>query len=362
MHERAPYRRAERTEPELTAHNDEAPRTSGYTDRFSEGRERAPRSRPESRQDSRPMVWFRLNIGRERNADPRWLLPLICKAGGVTKSDIGSIKIADRDTRFEIIAEIADQFAESVRVNPAKEGHIARADAPDAGGASDHPAERPARSERPRPERAARPVKVEHQREAPVEIQTVEVKAVEAPAQAVKLALSPDDKPFKAKKFKDKAAGDGFAAPKPYLKADKPYVKSDKPYVKKWAKPGADEPKSSGYVARDRAAPATSERPPRSRDDKPRAYEKKRDGVRSEGVKSDFASKSDSKREPVVAKAAFKGGGYKGAGAKGKFAAGPQPAAGYVARDMKSDRGEMSASKYASKKKQRETPPASSTG
>ena len=55
-------------------------------------------------------------------------------------------------------------------------------------------------------------------------------------------------------------------------------------------------------------------------------------------------------------------GGYKGAGAKGKFAAGPQPAAGYVARDMKSDRGEMSASKYASKKKQRDTPPASSTG
>ena len=72
------------------------------------------------------MVWFRLNIGRERNADPRWLLPLICRAGDVTKAEIGSIKIFDRDTRFQIAAEFAEQFETAVRTNDSKEGHISR--------------------------------------------------------------------------------------------------------------------------------------------------------------------------------------------------------------------------------------------
>jgi ATP-dependent RNA helicase DeaD len=72
------------------------------------------------------MVWFRLDVGRDRNADPRWLLPLICRAGGVSKSEIGAIKIFDRDTRFQIVAEFADKFADSLRTNKPKEGHISR--------------------------------------------------------------------------------------------------------------------------------------------------------------------------------------------------------------------------------------------
>ena len=59
-------------------------------------------------------VWFRLNVGRERNADPKWLLPEICKQGDITKQDIGQIRIFDRDTRFEVDANIADAFAERV--------------------------------------------------------------------------------------------------------------------------------------------------------------------------------------------------------------------------------------------------------
>ena len=88
------------------------------------GRDGHPPRAP--RNDSREMVWFRLNIGRERNADPRWLLPLICRAGDVSKSEIGAIKIFDSDTRFQVAAEFADQFANAVRTNGSKEGHIAR--------------------------------------------------------------------------------------------------------------------------------------------------------------------------------------------------------------------------------------------
>ena len=87
------------------------------------GRDRSPHP---AHDDTREMIWFRLNIGREKNADPRWLLPLICKAGGVSKAEIGVIKIHDRETRFQIAADCAEQFDLSVRTNKNKEGHISR--------------------------------------------------------------------------------------------------------------------------------------------------------------------------------------------------------------------------------------------
>ncbi len=84
---------------------------------------RRPRPRHD---DGREMVWFRINIGRERNADPRWLLPLICRSGGVTKAEIGAIRIEDRNTRFQIAADFADNFDHAVRTAKQKEGHIVR--------------------------------------------------------------------------------------------------------------------------------------------------------------------------------------------------------------------------------------------
>ena len=60
-------------------------------------------------------AWFRLSIGRRQNADPKWLIPIICRMGGVTKADIGAIRIFDTDTRFEIAAGSADRFAAAVR-------------------------------------------------------------------------------------------------------------------------------------------------------------------------------------------------------------------------------------------------------
>jgi ATP-dependent RNA helicase DeaD len=74
----------------------------------------------------RDMVWFRVDIGRERNADPRWLLPLLCRAGDVTKSEIGAIRIFDRDTRFQVAAEFADQFAQAALSTKPNEARISR--------------------------------------------------------------------------------------------------------------------------------------------------------------------------------------------------------------------------------------------
>lgn len=60
-------------------------------------------------------AWFRLNVGRAKNADPKWLVPLICRLGHVTKSDIGVIRIFDRETKFEIARETAAKFADIVK-------------------------------------------------------------------------------------------------------------------------------------------------------------------------------------------------------------------------------------------------------
>ena len=60
-------------------------------------------------------AWFSISVGRKHRAEPRWLLPLICKAGHVTKREIGSIRILDTESRFEIIADRADGFAAAIR-------------------------------------------------------------------------------------------------------------------------------------------------------------------------------------------------------------------------------------------------------
>jgi ATP-dependent RNA helicase DeaD len=59
--------------------------------------------------------WFRLNVGRAKNADPKWLVPLICRLGHVTKSDIGVIKIFDRESKFEISKAMAARFTGIVK-------------------------------------------------------------------------------------------------------------------------------------------------------------------------------------------------------------------------------------------------------
>jgi ATP-dependent RNA helicase DeaD len=60
-------------------------------------------------------AWFRLPVGRSKNADPKWLVPLICRLGHVTKKDIGLIKIFDKETKFEISREAEGRFREAIK-------------------------------------------------------------------------------------------------------------------------------------------------------------------------------------------------------------------------------------------------------
>jgi ATP-dependent RNA helicase DeaD len=68
------------------------------------------------------IAWFRMNIGRRQNADPRWVLPLICRRGHVTKNEIGAIRIGQTETQFQIPRAIAARFAAAVRATANAEG------------------------------------------------------------------------------------------------------------------------------------------------------------------------------------------------------------------------------------------------
>jgi ATP-dependent RNA helicase DeaD len=68
-------------------------------------------------------VWFRAAIGRKKNAEARWLLPMICRRGGIEKSDIGAIRIFEANTEFEVSAAAAESFAAMIK-RPDKEDNI----------------------------------------------------------------------------------------------------------------------------------------------------------------------------------------------------------------------------------------------
>ncbi|WP_235890253.1 DEAD/DEAH box helicase [Sandaracinobacter neustonicus] len=61
------------------------------------------------------VVWFRMSIGRRQNADPRWILPLICRRGHLTRSEVGAIRIQAAETHFAIPRASAARFAAAVR-------------------------------------------------------------------------------------------------------------------------------------------------------------------------------------------------------------------------------------------------------
>ncbi|MBP0614684.1 DEAD/DEAH box helicase [Jiella mangrovi] len=77
-----------------------------------------------------PVVWFHMDVGRRNNADPKWILPLLCRRGKITRQEIGAIKIFDRETKFEIAESVAKKFASAAEVSDGDDITITLADGP----------------------------------------------------------------------------------------------------------------------------------------------------------------------------------------------------------------------------------------
>jgi ATP-dependent RNA helicase DeaD len=66
-------------------------------------------------------VWFRLAVGRRQNADPKWILPVLCRRGHVTRGEIGAIRIGADETFVEIPRAAAGKFADALKRTAAAE-------------------------------------------------------------------------------------------------------------------------------------------------------------------------------------------------------------------------------------------------
>ena len=73
-----------------------------------------PDRAPKERKEFGPSKWFSVDVGREGKAEARWLLPMICTAGGITKNEIGAIRIQSNETFVEIAEPAVAGFLKSV--------------------------------------------------------------------------------------------------------------------------------------------------------------------------------------------------------------------------------------------------------
>lgn len=138
----------------------------GRNERGERG-ERPMREPREPRRDFGPSVWYSLSVGRQQRAEPRWLIPIICDGGDISKKEIGSIKIQPTETFVEIAEANVAGFDAALGNNPKLDKNIKitrlagkpkfakfegedRLERPDRdrGTRGDRRAERPARSER----------------------------------------------------------------------------------------------------------------------------------------------------------------------------------------------------------------------
>jgi ATP-dependent RNA helicase DeaD len=116
---------------------------------------------PARREDFGDSVWFSLSVGRRQNAEPRWLIPMLCRTAGMSKREIGAIKMQPEETFVQIAADWADRFVAAIGPDRKLQGSIAvgRIDGtPDlsrAGYQPPRPEKKPHRGKRPFDQKAA---------------------------------------------------------------------------------------------------------------------------------------------------------------------------------------------------------------
>lgn len=289
----------------------------------------APRERGEFGES----VWFSISVGRAGRAEARWLLPKICDNGGITKNEIGAIRVQENETFVQIGKAVAGKFGQGMTLEEGVD--MTRLDGePNMDRPERAPARKPVRDRAERPAYAPKPARIVEDDEAPRKAwaprDDAESKPYEKREDGPKKPYAPradaDRKPYAKREDGPKkpyAPREG-AERKPYApRAEagaKPYAKREdgpkKPYVKREEGDGKPWTPREGAAKKPYAAREDGPRKPYAkRDDagaKPYAPRKAEDGdrkPRSAGFKS-FGGASDGK----PARAA----GFKSHGAEGK--------------------------------------------
>ncbi|MBA4775665.1 MAG: DEAD/DEAH box helicase, partial [Rhizobiales bacterium] len=80
-------------------------------DSFETPENNAPRR---DRSDFSDSAWFSLSVGRKQSAEPRWLIPMLCRFGKITRQDIGAIRMQQTETFVELAADAVDRFTSAI--------------------------------------------------------------------------------------------------------------------------------------------------------------------------------------------------------------------------------------------------------
>ena len=80
-------------------------------------------AKPAPREAFGPSVWFSISGGRDAGAEPRRLLPMLCKASNLTRDDIGAIRIQNRESFVQIKEASADAFVNALGSDMKVEGN-----------------------------------------------------------------------------------------------------------------------------------------------------------------------------------------------------------------------------------------------
>jgi ATP-dependent RNA helicase DeaD len=73
---------------------------------------------------ARDSVHFRVNLGRQSDADPGRLLSLICRRGNVTRREVGAIRVGLRHSEFEIAGSAAEDFTHTASQPDPRAPHV----------------------------------------------------------------------------------------------------------------------------------------------------------------------------------------------------------------------------------------------
>jgi len=70
------------------------------------------------------MVLFQVNLGANDRAEANWILPLVCRRGGITRRDVGAIRVARDRTYFEVREGAAGEFAANAAERDPRAPHV----------------------------------------------------------------------------------------------------------------------------------------------------------------------------------------------------------------------------------------------
>lgn len=189
-----------------------------------------PDHQTRQRDDFKNGVWFSLSVGRKESAEPRWLLPMLCRAGHITKHDIGAIRVQQTETYVEIAPGCVDQFLTALGPEAKLENsiYVKRLDGvPDL-----NRGPREDRDSNPRPKKKPYASDKPRARKDSPSSNTPYVRDDAEPRR--KRAPSTGDKSEGSKPW-DKTARKPYSSDKPRAKKDTP--SSDKPFVRGDAEP-----------------------------------------------------------------------------------------------------------------------------